>query len=628
MLSERHCTLKGYLYGLLCGKLKVFDKIAGAEIYAVPSSRKEVSGESLAIADHAQDMKRTIRGVSDSDLERALASGGPVLKGRTEEDGSFCLIERGYEGGLLDIYAVIDSVPMPKHQQRTARLPERKILFLGTYDPFLSGEERLITIILPAKLWCWLKKLADAWTIIGKVTPCNNKSVGIGNVTVTAFDVDWVQQDNLGSDVTSAGGIFRIDYPGAAFRQGTWIDVELFGGPDVYFKIVDSDGNTLLEENPAKGRTPGRSDSGPCLCVDLCVDVEIPDPGVVPTMWTKVGLAFTIPDAALLNDFDADGYAGAGKNALTGTIRMTGSAALKTGAGNPIEYRFLLSDTTAANGAPALAAGNFTRIVGSGLNASLFASIQVGQMLRFSPFKIVDIYAEITDLDPDGWLDVNRCIERTFIDRPDLDPTEIPDFVYIDSDGLMGINTAAFTTEADVPAGAAGPGEAVPGSDRIGIEKFAVRFEAREVIDKATSNFGAMPGNGTTVNSMIVNNNPPFQKLAMKEHLESTFCDILTGSIHVAYTVHHPHLRSTSIGIVSNDGSYNVNLSDPPMPFANNTNPALVHVNNAALPVPDSPPNELHKCTYLVTLVTGLRLHNGDGGVGPWVSQTTFFYET
>lgn len=627
MLSDRKCTLKGYLYGLLCGNLKVFDKIAGAEIYAVPSSRKEASGESLGTADHAQDLKRTIRGVSNEDLERALASAGPVLRGKTEEDGSFYLIERGYQGGLLDIYAVIDSVPMPKHRQGSARLRERKILFLGTYDPFLSGEERLITIILPVKLWCWIKKLADAWTIVGKVTACDNKNVGIGNVTVTAFDVDWVQQDNLGSDVTSAGGIFRIDYPGVAFRQGTWIDVELFGGPDVYFKIVDSDGNILLEENPAQGRTPGRSDSGPCLCVDLCVDVKVPDPGVVPTIWTKVGTAFTIPDAALLNDFDADGYAGAAKNALTGVIRMTGSAALKTGVGNPIEYRFLLSDTTAANGGAPLAAGNFTRIVGVGLNASLFAPIQVGQMLRFSPFKIVDIYAQLTDLDPDGWLDVNRCIERTFIDRPDLDPTEIPDFVYIDHDGLMGIDTSAFTTEADVPSGAADPGQAVPAGDRIGIEKFAVRFEVREVIDKATSAFGAMPGDGTTVNSMVVNNNPPFQKLAMKEHLESTPCAILTGSIHVAYTVHHPHLSSTSIGIVSNDGSYSVNLSDPPIPFAGNTNPALVHVNNPALPVPNSPPDVLHKCTYLVTLSTGLRLHDGDEGKAFPPVQTTFFYE-
>ncbi|HWM89589.1 MAG TPA: hypothetical protein VN493_02360 [Thermoanaerobaculia bacterium] len=627
MLSDRRCTLKGYLYGLLCGKLKIFDRIAGAEIYAIPSKHKEASGDSLGTADHASDLKRALRAVSEEDLKGALANAGLVLKGKTEEDGSFCLIERGYQGGLLDLYAVIDNVPLPKHRQRTAPLRERKILFLGTYDPLRSGEEGLVKIILPSKIWCWLKKLADAWTIVGKVTACKDKNVGIGNVTVTAFDVDWLQQDNLGSDVTSGSGIFRIDYPGETYRKGTWIDVELFGGPDVYFKIVDADGNVLLQENPSQGRTPGRHDSGPCLCVELCVDVPVTDPGPIPTIWTKVGLAFTIPDGALLNGFDADGYAGAAKNALTSVIRMTGSAALTTGAGNPIEYRFLVSDTTTPNGGPPPAIGNFSRIVGVGANATLFEPIQVGQMLRFSPFKIVDIVAQVTDLDANGWLDVNRSIERTFIERLDVDPVDIPDFVYIDSDGLMGINTTVLTTEPDVPGAAAGPGQAVPAGDRIGIEKFAVRFEAREVIDKATSTFGAMPGDGTTLNSMIVNNNPPFLKLAMKEHLESTPCAILTGSIHVAYTVHHPHLSSTSIGIASNDGSYNVSLSDPPIPFAGNTNPALVHANNPALPVPNSPPNVLHKCTYLVSLVTGLRLHNGDGGVGPWMIQTTFFYE-
>lgn len=631
MASElRRCTIKGYLYGLLCGHLHVLDRVAEAEIFAVASTRNEPSAESLVADERAQDLKRVVRKVSEEELRRALAEARLVLRGKTEEDGSFCLIEPKYEGGLLDVYAAIGSVPLPKHERRRLPLKERQLLYLGTYAPLESQGERLLKLIIPVRVWCGLKLLADAWTIVGKVTTCDPPKVPISGVTVSAFDVDWTQQDALGSDVTDAAGIFRIDYPGVLFRQGTVIDVELFGGPDVYFKIVDGDGNPLLTESPSQGRAPGRADRGPCFCVDLCLKVPVPDGEQDPivSVWTGVGIAFTIPDGGSLNDFDADGYAGAAKFAITGAPRMTGSAGRKTAAGNPIEYRFRVSETTGVNGNPPLAAASFTHIVGVGSDAGLFAPTKVAQMIRFLPtFKIIDIVAQVTDLDADGWFDVNKAIERTFVERLDVDPVDIPDFLYVDSDGLMAINTAPL-----VPAhalAALAPGVAVPPGDRIPVEKLAVRFELREVIDKPNGIFGAMPGDGTTLNAMVVNNDPAYMRLAMKEHLESTPCAILTGSIHVAYTVHHPHLRNVSLGIVSNDGSYNVSLSDGFIPLAGNTNAAIVHQNNPALAVPNGPfPTPvLHKCTYLVTLGVLTRLHNGDGSVATQVAQTTFFYD-
>jgi hypothetical protein len=119
------------------------------------------------------------------------------------------------------------------------------------------------------------------------------------------------------------GHSFRIDYLGAAFRQGTIIDIELFGGPDIYFEVQDSGGTTLLAEDPSVGRTPGRADSGPCTCVRLCVDLPGDGGGdTMPSAWTRVGTAFLIPDSpAALNDFDADGYTTAAKFVLTGAPR-------------------------------------------------------------------------------------------------------------------------------------------------------------------------------------------------------------------------------------------------------------------------------------------------------------------
>jgi hypothetical protein len=446
--------------------------------------------------------------------------------------------------------------------------------------------------------------------------------------------VDLVQHDNLGSAVTDAGGNFRIDFVGAAFRRGTIIDVELFGGPDVYFQIDDSSGTNLLLETPAFGRLAGRADRGPVFCVTLCVNVPVPGTTGIQPAWTGVGTAFTIPDAGSLNDFDAAGYAGTANYALTSVIRMTGSAPIRTSAGNPVEYRFRVSDVTALNTAGPLGEANFSRIVGKSPDDGLFSSIKIGQMVRYSPFRIIDVYARLVDLDADGWLDPNASIMRTFTEVPGVTPADIPSFVWIDSDGLMGIDTSRLTTAPDVPDGAAVAGVPVPVANRIGLEMKAFRFEVREVVNKAGGVFNLMPGHGTTVNSMILNNNAGFMKLAMQEHLTSgDLCGVLHGNVHVAYTVHHPHLSSVSLNVRSNDGSFNADLKDLPqnLPLIGNILASINMMNNPSLAIngnPGVPPGQmLHKCSYLVTLAAVRRLHTGDTSVSTDFRQVTFYYE-
>jgi len=621
------CTIHGYLYGLICQRLEVLDAIRDARIWAV-ASKRDVTGASMTGAAGAQEGKRAVKALSGEELKAATA--GASLSSATDDKGRFCLMDPEYRGGAVDIYVLIDRVPLPGSEEGFSELPEPQALFLGTYLPVASDEGWVLSLVIPQSVWCRFKRLADAWTIVGRVSACGNPQIPLGGVTVTAFDVDWTQDDELEQDVTTAAGIYRIDYPGWKYREGTFIDVELFGGPDLYFKIVDADGNTILDEPSSRGRTAERCDRGPCACIDLCGEVPVPDDGdglPVPSVWTGVGTAFTIPDAGSLNDFDADGYAGAAKFALTTTARMTGSADIKTSAANPIEYRFRVSDTTAANTDPPLAEANFTRVVGKSPDDDLFVTTKVCEMIRYSPYKIVKVYAKVVDLDSEGWLDVNKSIQRTFIERPDVDPLDLPDFVYVDSDGLMAIDTAKLTTTSNVSGAGLDPGDPVPAGDQIGIEKFAIRFEVREVIDKATDTYAPLPGDGWTVNAFVMNNNARYGKLAMKEHLLGTPCDVLSGSIHAAYTVHHPHLRDVSLTVVSNDGAYNVSLSDPPMPLAANVNPAVTHLHNASLALPNSPPNTLHKCTYLVQLHTRLRLHTGDGAASSQSIPTTFFWD-
>lgn len=184
----------------------------------------------------------------------------------------------------------------------------------------------------------------------------------------------------------------------------------------------------------------------------------------------------------------------------------------------------------------------------------------------------------------------------------------------------MGINTAALTTAANVPAGAAIAGQPIPAANLISVQKVAVRFEIRDGVTHAP-----LAGDGTTLNSMVINNNSMFAKIEVTEHQSVGSCEPLHGNIHLAYTVYHPLLQGMSLSVSSNDGgSYSANLTDAPhLPLSGNTNPAVTGQNNPALAVP--PP--LHRCTYLVTLSAWPRLHTGDYPVGGVSPQTTFFWE-
>lgn len=611
MEAQHQLTVTGRLRGVLCGRRQIFDPLVGTRIYALPSSRSETLARPTPQGE--EGLKTVLRSSSAEELETLRRGADFVLTGTVSGDGTFRLGGSGYQEGLVEVYAEITGVPSPKGRSSLAPLDPLWVLFLGLHD-LRQGP---LDLLLPPSIWCRLKRLADVWTIVGRVSRCDNPSIPLVGVTVRAFDVDWTQQDPLGSDVTAADGSFRIDYPGEAFRKGTFIDIELFGGPDVYFKIEASGGLEILAEPPGRGREPGRADSGPCLCVDLCVDLPS---GGIPTAWTGIGDTFTIPAGPALHDFDAHGYAGILKYGLTDVIRMTGSAPLRTAAGNPVEYRFLVSSTTAPNGGPAVPAGAFTRVVGKGPDAALFHPIKVGEMVRFLPvFEIVEIEATSADLDSEGWLDVNRSILRTFTGHPTLTPADIPTFQFVDRDGLMGINTHSLTTEPDIPAGAATAGQPIPAASLVTVERFAVRFEIRDGITHLP-----LSGDGTTLNSMVANNTAIFAKVEVTEHQTVGSCAPLNGTIHLAYTVYHPLLQAMSLGVRSNDGSYNVSLNDPPsLPLSGNTNPAVTGQNDPALTVP--PP--LHRCTYLVTLSATPRLHDGEQPRGLAVPQTTFFYE-
>src|SRR5207247_3103166 len=108
-----------------------------------------------------------------------------------------------------------------------------------------------------------------------------------------AFDVDWIQDDEFGSDITDSGGHFHIYYTPADFRVTPFspvINFECISGPDIYFRVETLLGTALLAEPRSKGRTPQRENRGPCTCVHLCIDKgPIPPPDEILSVFNKIG---------------------------------------------------------------------------------------------------------------------------------------------------------------------------------------------------------------------------------------------------------------------------------------------------------------------------------------------------
>jgi hypothetical protein len=578
--------ISGVLCGILCESY--LDLVPGADIFA----RVSAAAKSALPADPRADLGAMKRVVRTATIEETSALGKGWRVGRTDQQGNFVLAGDGYDGEPLDIFTRITHIPA-SYAKGGVPLPAPITLFLGTYQPQRRDSDWYLAGFIPVGLWCGIKKKADVWSVFGKVTICQTQQPLVG-ANVTAIDADITQDDTLGTVATDGTGFYRIDYPGSAFRKGTILDIELFGGPDIYFKVKDGGGNALIDEKSVDGRRAGRADRGPCACIDLCASVGTSN----VTAWTGIGDKITIPDASGLNDFSADGFAFAGRYALCTSIDLTGAAPKDLG-GTPVEYRFLFSTATTPNGGPPPPIAGFLPI-----KDTLFAPTLIGQMVRTTPFKIVKVFTDAADLDSDGWLDVQKSIDRTFLAAG----LSQAGFVWDDTDALSALNTAALTA--------------------AGKNKIAVRFEIR------AQGGGPLPGNGTTLNAMVMNNDG-FDS-ALSVNTGGTACDPLHTAPTVKYKAAHPYIQAVSLNVRSNDGAYNVDLKDPPqsLPLSGNTSDALTSLSNPALGVPTGPGGlypgipPLKKCTYLVTLSGTPRLHDGHQAIGGGaLQQSTFFYD-
>jgi hypothetical protein len=272
-------SFHGNLRGVLCGECS--EPLSGVKV-RLYRLRSDQDVTRLAVAEPKDTFRVLTAEEIDAKLERLIAEVD------TDDKGGFVVrFDEGsrYGGGAFEIDVYCGTVP----HRFPVPPPKGPVQFsITTVQPQWRERKEVRVAVwehaLSQRFWCFIRSLFDAWTICGRVTVCGTQRPAAG-VRVLAFDRDWLSDDPLGIATTDGDGRFRIDYLGADFRRGTWLNLELFGGPDVYFRLESPSGE-IVQEPPNTGRNPGRENIGPCFCVALCVKEE---PIVSHAWFTRVG---------------------------------------------------------------------------------------------------------------------------------------------------------------------------------------------------------------------------------------------------------------------------------------------------------------------------------------------------
>lgn len=600
----------GNLKALLCDKYCT-EVLAGVKIrlYRTATLSTEVMAAAVAAP------KETFHQVSDE--EQKAKTSLLLAETITDEQGNFSFTlgeKQRYAGEAFDIDFVCGNVPRPKPGPK--KFPELQF-HITTLQPRWAQRENDFTAawvyVVPARWWCLIRSRFDAWVICGRVMDCKN-SRPIAGVKVSAFDVDWIQDDPLGSGTTDSNGYFRIDYTTADFSQtilSPLLNVEWPAGPDLYFTVQEPTTNAyLLKEDRSIGHSAGRSNRGPCFCVDLCASPVTTDGGYFPALWEAVG------DYKIHTQINADGYTIAPElYAFTGTVALNGK--LPNGSNtNAMQYRFRIFN----------AATNY-ELTRAQVNAAMPAFV-IGQMVTYHqptpppPFDETDVVINPA-LDPEGWITVPRG-------------NNLNSGGLFSPSGLLGwLNTAALAlnaggTQAHEDFNIATPspviaGSPVPGSAIGAVHTFRITFESRELNASTLSSTD-------TLNKIVVSNVTYLQRrhpswnytgdvtavgAGLLEIQETTAggngCGTIGDAIHVNYTVAHPHMDACSISFEGN----------PVLP-ATFTPPVAGVPQISGSQLFDT--SGMQPCAYIVWLNVSLRLTTGSGRwTGAYISDHIAF---
>ena len=266
---------KGSLCGSLCADC--IEPLDGMEVMLYLPWKEE-----LVLTHVVANTKETFHVVTKE--EAAARKGKLIATTKTDQFGRFEFsLNEKMSNTAFDIDFICPTVP---HIPPRAPRKDPIQIHLTTLYPQWRMNERQDYFYqwdccIDSRLWCNIRgRYFDAWVICGYLRNCDD-GTPIAKASVTAWDADFITDDNLGTAITDDWGHFRIDYTSIQFKQtflSPWINVEtdpgwFFAfntGPDVYFKAVLG-GVTLVDEKAADCR----KNVGYCLCVDLCSKVPV-----------------------------------------------------------------------------------------------------------------------------------------------------------------------------------------------------------------------------------------------------------------------------------------------------------------------------------------------------------------
>lgn len=510
-----------------------------------PRSDQDVTA--LAVA----SPKDTLAILNDDQLNEK----GRFLLAETTTDAegrfSFSLDDKNYDGGAFEVDVYCGTVP---YRKLLPPLPPPRQFTVTMLRPMWKQGEAEVSwywdYYLPYRFWCWFRGLFGAWTICGKVTTCQDNKTPIGGVTVTAFDADWWQTDALGTAVTDGSGHFRIDYTTADFQKTPFsplINIEFTSGPDVFFRIEAPGGAVLLDEPAARGRSADRENVGPCFCVDLCVDTDVPPPYQNP-LFTHVGDFSILASISAMSGLTNAAVAGHGgpSYGFSGYIKLKGFCPKTSpiGAPDPMRYRFLYEDLAAPGLIPITPDKIFQVVVG----ARLIQWDTFGTGLQWT-FQTTIIAGSGATAD----LPTPPVVPPGTPWGAPPDHVIVPDangWVAVDQrsldDGFYGPLLRFMTTSVEqggtpAPLPVAGAGPASPKSGR----DYRIVFEAGPVGGAATFS--------NDLPRIRINNWGEVMQLNLLQFhtAGATACSEVTSDVDIEYTADHELLASWGIGISS-----------------------------------------------------------------------------
>ncbi|MCW9709093.1 hypothetical protein [Fodinibius salsisoli] len=598
---------KGSLCGRLCDDCEEYLSNVVVKLYRIRERERETV---LATA----NPKNTFSILSEKDIkakEKLL-----IAQTETGERGQFNFElgeNQDYEGEAFEIDVYVERAPgQDERPDDTSPVQFTITTLQPQWRQTKEGQIAAWEYCISHRFWCRIRELLGAYVICGQVLDCE-KEIPLPGVKVSAFDRDWLQDDPLGSALTDSTGHFRIYYSADDFKQGTFIDVELFGGPDIYFHVETTLGSPLLIEDPSKGRDPDRENAGSCFCVTLCLadTPSIPPPEPLP-FFSHIG-GYDYEDDIV----SATGLTVGADRAFFSNLRLNGTLSKKFN-GSDLEYRFEVHETDPS--------GNL--LGGESWEPVLEAQMgkqKIGTLQRSNPDYPVPSPNPIENVDyvikpnqPDelavnivndsgvDWIQVPQEA-----DNP-LDSTG--DGFFTPNHNLISLNSRSIASFPDVDLTGLVTGNSVTDVHPLVENKhFAIRMIVREKGSPGTEEVAGTCDHISVNNTLYdgIDSHPDWYSNIRNNQLAVAMVDVaqlqghgclgITTDLDVVFTAAHPNLGSVSLNMTGPGGPYNFTM--PPV-----SSPGDHH----GTATPDFSVSDLEPCAYIVNMSVQVLLTDGD----------------